>query len=133
MAAVLYVDDESTIRMVVQRWLQRHGVTVLTAAGVGDALDILATEIVDGVFIDAWLEDGTGLDVYEWIRTRRPALARNVVFVTGDLVSRIATERLRATGRLILEKPFDLDVVRNIAAGWARGTGGMEVRPEVRE
>ncbi|HEY0972377.1 MAG TPA: response regulator [Gemmatimonadales bacterium] len=133
MAAVLYVDDEATIRRVVQLWLQRHGVTVLTAAGVSDALDILATEIVDGVFIDAWLEDGTGMDVYEWIRARRPALERNVAFVTGDTVSRTVTERLNATGRPVLAKPFDLDAVRNIAAGWARGSGGAAVRPDVRD
>lgn len=134
MPAVLYVDDESTIRRVVQLWLGKHGVTVLAATGVGEALEILATERVDGVFIDGWLEDGTGLDVYDWIRARRPALAHNVVFITGDTASPSSRARLEATGRPVLTKPFDLEVVKNIAASWARGGGsGATVRGELRE
>ncbi|HEX5580757.1 MAG TPA: response regulator [Gemmatimonadaceae bacterium] len=134
MPAVLYVDDEATIRRAVQLWLRKHGVTVFTATGVGEALDILATERVDGVFIDAWLEDGTGFDVYDWIRAERPTLARNVAFITGDTASPSSRARLEATGRPVLAKPFDLEAVRNIAASWARGGGsGAVARGELRD
>ena len=134
MPAVLYVDDEATIRRVVELWFRRHGVTMLAASGVAEAIEILATERVDGVFIDALLEDGTGLDVYEWIRAERPALARNVAFLTGATASQSLLKRYEATGRPVIAKPFDLEEIKDIAAGWTRSGGtGEVVRREARE
>ena len=102
MPAVLYVEDEPTIRRVVQLWLGRHGITVHTAVGVEEARQLLDHEHVDGVFIDAWLEDGTGLDLYEWIRRERPSLAGRAAFVTGDTIDPRSRERLAATGRPVV-------------------------------
>ncbi|HEU4631043.1 MAG TPA: response regulator [Gemmatimonadaceae bacterium] len=124
MTAVLYVDDEPTIRRAVQLWLARYGIVVHTAAGVHDAKLAVAEHRLDGVFIDLWLEDGSGLELYDWLRTEHPALARRVAFVSGDTAGATAQRRVAATGCPVLAKPFDLDLLKRTAEQWVRGAGG---------
>jgi len=50
----------------------------------------------------------SGEDVYETMRTTRPAQAERVVFMTGDLHSPNAARFIRQTGRPVLAKPFTL-------------------------
>ena len=120
MPAVLYVDDELAIQRAVRLWLERYGVTVHTAASVHAAQDVLAEHAVDGVFIDVWLEDGSGVALYDWLCVERPALADHVAFVTGDPAAPLTRDQLIATGCPVLAKPFDLDALRAMAAGWVR-------------
>ncbi len=127
MTAVLYVDDEPTIRRAVQLWLSRYGITVHTAAGVQDARAAVAEHALQGIFIDLWLEDGSGLDLYDWLRREHPALARQTAFVTGDTVAATAAlRRVEATGRPIISKPFDLDALKALVVQWAHSGGDRQ-------
>jgi two-component system NtrC family sensor kinase len=131
MTAVLYVDDEPTIRRAVQLWLSRYGITVHTAAGVHDAQAVVLAQPLAGVFIDLWLEDGSGLELFAWLRRERPALARRVAFVSGDTIAAEATlERIDATGCPLIAKPFDLDALKELTAQWVRAGGGAERHDE---
>jgi DNA-binding NtrC family response regulator len=121
MPAVLYVDDEVAIQRAVRLWLERYGLTVHTAASTHAARDLLAEHAVAGVFIDVWLEDGSGVELYDWLRVARPALALHVAFVTGDPSASTTRHQLVATGRPVLAKPFDLDALRDLAVEWTRG------------
>jgi CheY-like chemotaxis protein len=49
---------------------------------------------------------------YRELARRMPALARRVVFVTGDLMDREKREWLESIGNLTLSKPFDVNDVR---------------------
>ncbi|MHB1223982.1 MAG: response regulator [Gemmatimonadaceae bacterium] len=121
---VLYVDDEPTIRRAVELWLSRYGIHVVTAAGIAEARDRLETHHVDGVFLDVWLEDGSGFDLYDWLRTAHPALAGRIAFVTGDVLESSRTHvRLGRLDCPVLRKPFNLDALRDVVAGWVRGMG----------
>ena len=109
MATVMYVDDEATIRRAVHYWLARRGHDVHTARSITGAKRCAKQFPFEGVFIDFWLGDGSGLDLYAWLQVHHPRLAERTVFVTGDLLMRPELhERLVATGRPVLEKPFDL-------------------------
>lgn len=122
MASILYVDDEPSIRRAVQLWLQRYGIAVVTAASVSDAKRLADDQHFDGAFVDVWLEDGSGFDLYHWLCEHHPRLAQQVVFVTGDVgASPTLEDRLRATGRRFIGKPFDLEEVKELAARCARG------------
>ncbi len=118
---VLYVDDEPTIRRAVELWLSRYGIHVVTAASIAEARDQLDIHHVDGVFLDVWLEDGSGFEHYDWLLTAFPSLTGRVAFVTGDMVES-SRSHLRL-GRLdcpVLRKPFDLDALKDVAAQWVR-------------
>lgn len=130
MTSILYVDDEPTIRRAVQLWLRRHGIDVETAASVNDARRLADEQHFDGVFVDVWLEDGSGFDLYYWLCEHHPRLARQTVFVTGDIGASPTLEaRLQATGRTYIGKPFDLDELKELAARCA----GDGLRPRARE
>ncbi len=109
MASILYVDDEPTIRRAVHYWLDRRGHSVHSARSVSGAKRCMNVHRFDGIFIDVWLGDGSGLDLYSWLREYEPRLADQTVFVTGDLLMKAETrQRVNDTGRPVLEKPFDL-------------------------
>lgn len=109
MASILYVDDEATIRRAVHYWLDRRGHAIHSARSVAGAKRCVNQYVFDGIFIDVWLGDGSGLDLYTWLRESQPRLAEQAVFVTGDLLMKPEMrQRLLETQRPILDKPFDL-------------------------
>jgi len=122
LAAVLYVDDEEAIRRALQSWLTRRGHVVYTAATSDEAREILTSHEVDGAFIDIWLGDESGFDLFEWIDMHKPRVAEHVVFVTGDIIREGEVERsLIALERPVLAKPFELGELERIVASWSPG------------
>jgi DNA-binding NarL/FixJ family response regulator len=55
-----------------------------------------------------------GFDLYREIERRYPALARRVVFVTGDVLSADSRAFLEASGLPTLGKPFAFDDVLGV-------------------
>jgi DNA-binding NtrC family response regulator len=122
LAAVLYVDDEEAIRRALQSWLTRRGHVVYTAATSDEAREILTSHEVDGAFIDIWLGDESGFDLFEWIDMHKPRVAEHVVFVTGDIIREGDVEKsLIALERPVLAKPFELGELERIVASWSPG------------
>jgi DNA-binding NtrC family response regulator len=120
LATVLYVDDEEAIRRALRSWLVRRGHTVFTAGSSDEARAVLSAHDVDGVFIDIWLGEESGFDLFEWIDMNRPRVAGNAVFVTGDIIREGDVERsLAALERPVLTKPFELGELERIVSGWA--------------
>lgn len=119
---VLYVDDEPTIRRAVELWLSRHGITVATAAGVATARIALARGDVDAIFVDVWLEDGSGFDLYDHIAISHPTLMPRLAFVTGDVSESSGLDsRLARLGCPVLRKPFDLEELNAVVTRWMAG------------
>lgn len=119
MAVVLYVDDEASIRRAVHYWLARRGHDVHTARSVAGARRCINQFAFEVIFIDVWLGDGSGMDLYSWIREHHPRLAEATIFVTGDSLMRPdMRERLIATNRPILDKPFDLSDLDTYVSKW---------------
>ncbi|HEY2378938.1 MAG TPA: response regulator [Gemmatimonadaceae bacterium] len=119
MAMVLYVDDEDAIRRAVSAWLTRRGHTVHTAATLTDARDLLASQAIDGAFVDVWLGDESGLELQDWVDENRPDLSRKIVFVTGDPVASDTAQRaLGKIGRPVLAKPFELQQLDTFVERW---------------
>jgi DNA-binding NtrC family response regulator len=125
MATVLYVDDDEALRDVVRTWLERSGHVVHTADGVASAKACVAAHEFDGAFVDVWLDDGTGFELHGWLESQAPALARRVVFVTGNIVEGAdeAGRRLRALGQPVLAKPFGLRQLDPFVAAWVGDAG----------
>jgi DNA-binding NtrC family response regulator len=121
LATVLYVDDEDAIRRALRSWLSRRGHTVFTAGTTAEARAILEANTVDGVFIDVWLGQESGFDLFEMIDMNWPRVAENAVFVTGDIVRDAAVEQsIAALERPVLTKPFELSELERIIVGWVQ-------------
>jgi DNA-binding NtrC family response regulator len=122
MSSVLYVDDEPVMRQAVHLWLSTHGIAVHTAKNVASARRCFALHPdVVGAFIDIWLGDGSGFELYAWIEEHRPALVDRVIFVTGDVVAAPAADQIAALGCPVVTKPFDLEEMAAQARAWGAG------------
>ena len=120
MPTVLYVDDQSAMVRAVERWLRGQGTGVDAVRTIADAKECFAAGAYDGVFIDLWLHDGSGFELYDWIVEHRPALAARVAFVTADLIARgRPRDTLRLIDRPVFVKPFDLAELDRCVERWA--------------
>ena len=130
MATVLFVDDEPSIRRAVHYWLERRGHEVHSASTIAEALTLLAQYRFEGAFIDLWLPDGLGFDLYAEIQRNHTKLARNIVFVSGDILPDANVRgQLQTLGHPILSKPFDLDELDHFTRAWVRTSGGWAMPP----
>jgi DNA-binding NtrC family response regulator len=121
MPTILYVDDEAPLRRAVTAWLTRRGTVVHSAPSIETAKRCVDQFALDGCFIDLWLTDGSGFELFDWLADHHCALAANVVFVTGDIVSTQQTQRHFAMlGRPVLTKPFDLAMLDRYVEQWSR-------------
>jgi DNA-binding NtrC family response regulator len=119
MATVLYVDDERAISRAVSSWLTRRGHTPFTAASIAEAKSVLQANHIDGAFIDLWLGNEQGLELFEWIDLNYPRVAENTVFVTGDIIPDPDVQAaLDGYAKPVLVKPFDLSELEVIVKGW---------------
>ncbi len=110
---ILLVEDNSTLRGLLQAYLETHGHEVETAKNGLDALTKLGQAGYDVVVTDYNMPEVNGLAVLQHIRQHQPSLP--VVMMTGERGGPAAGEALVALGaQACLFKPFapqDLDQI----------------------
>jgi two-component system NtrC family sensor kinase len=109
---ILVVDDEPDIAATIVETLVHDGHKVDKAGNGAEALAQVESRSYDLIFTDTKMPRMDGPTFYRTLARRMPALARRVVFVTGDLMDREKREWLESTGCLVLAKPFDVNDVR---------------------
>lgn len=133
MPVVLFVDDEASMRRVMQHALALHGIEVHTAGGLADARAACERHAFDGAIIDVWLDDGSGFELFSWLQEHHPRVARNTLFVTGDIaVNADLGRQVRALGRPVLVKPFDFDELEDMIRSFSRTSGALPAIDETR-
>src|SRR5712692_1084739 len=107
MSAVLIVDDERSMRIVLSTFLKRKGVQVSEASGVSEAVKKIQQERYDVVITDLKMDDGGGVEVLRAVKRFTPDTP--VIILTGyaTIVSAIETMKLGAFD--YLTKPFEPD------------------------
>ena len=85
MSYVLIVDDESSIRNFLTRWLQSWGYTVKAAAGADEALSAMAEEPASIMLCDVMMPGRDGLSLLEEVRQRWPQTAVIMATAVQDL------------------------------------------------
>jgi len=80
-------------------------VVALTSARA--ALPRLANEHFDLVLCDLMMPEMTGIDLYDELRKRQPALLRRMFFMTGGAFTARAQEFLDTIGSSRIDKPLD--------------------------
>jgi CheY-like chemotaxis protein len=116
--AILHVDDQPALREIVRQALKAFGFAVVSADGVQAAKQALnARDDLVGALLDVRLRDGSGVELYEWIRVNHPRLAGRVAFLTGS-ADADGHQALQATGCRIVSKPFELVDLSRLAEEW---------------
>jgi two-component system NtrC family sensor kinase len=105
-ARILVVDDEAEIAELIGEMLSGAGFEVMTAESGAVALAMLAEARFDAVVSDLHMPDVDGAQLWREVRGRHPALARRMLFVTGDTLSPIARQFLNEARCDSLNKPF---------------------------
>ena len=113
---VLVIDDESSVVNGLVRILSRDGYTVETAANGQQALALLAEQVYDLLLCDLRMPDLDGPTFYGRLLMQQPALARRVIFLTGDTLSAESLAFMERSGQPWITKPCTAAEVRSIVA-----------------
>jgi two-component system, NtrC family, response regulator PilR len=112
---ILVVDDESSMRELLEIMLRKEGYVVTVAASRAAAATALATGPVDLVVSDIRLPDGDGIEILRQIKASSPGTVVVMMTAFGSTETAVAAMKLGAHD--YLTKPFDMEelklVVRN--------------------
>lgn len=106
----LVVDDDQTIRSLVQRILQRGQFEVDVAHDGEEALELIRKNSYSAIFLDLMMPRVDGYHVLETLKEEKPVLLRRIVVMTA--VAPDALQRLSGTAiARVLPKPFDINQI----------------------
>lgn len=115
---ILIVDDEQHIRLLIEQALEElldEDVELFTASDGNEAVEAIAAQRPDLVFLDVMMPGRSGLDVCRAVRADPATAATHVVLLTakGQAVDQEAG--LAAGADRYLTKPFDPDALLALA------------------
>ena len=114
-ATVLLVEDERALAAAVVDALTDAGLQVDHAGDGEEALARVRQKTYDAIVCDLKMPRVDGMTLYRAIAAATPALARRVIFVTGDVAGTDAERFLEESGCRWLAKPFRLaDLLRAV-------------------
>ncbi len=111
-ARVLIVDDEPDLVELVALTLARMGLQSASAGSVRDAQKLLLADPFDLVLCDMRLPDGDGLDLLEWLQTRKVGLPCAVITAHGNVETAVRALKLGAFD--FVSKPLDVAHLRRM-------------------
>jgi two-component system phosphate regulon response regulator PhoB len=105
MAAILAIEDDWTVRTVLEHTLASAGHDVDIAPGIADGRELLANGRYDVVLLDLNLPDGNGLDLLQEIRTQLGTTV-SVLVLTGMRQEDAVVRGLELGADDYMTKPF---------------------------
>jgi two-component system sensor histidine kinase RpfC len=125
---ILVADDNRTNLSLISEMLERDGHRVRAVESGEAAIEALATEDFELVFLDFNMHDLDGATVYETYRFGRLETAPTF-FVTAD-TSAMTAARLQSLGAAgVIYKPVTFDKLRSAVASQFPGEAGTEAAP----
>jgi two-component system, NtrC family, nitrogen regulation response regulator GlnG len=132
---VWLVDDDASIRWVLERALRNDGMAPRAFEAAEGALDALRRDTPDVLITDIRMPGASGLELLRRIRDARPALPVIVMTAHSDLGSAVSAYEGGAFE--YLPKPFDIDqavaLVRRAASGALGGANEAGAAPRMPE
>jgi two-component system, NtrC family, nitrogen regulation response regulator GlnG len=107
MKPIWIVDDDQSIRWVLEKALARENFTTRSFSGVRDALAALEQESPQVLVSDIRMPGGSGLELLQTVRDRLPGLPVIIMTAFSDLDSAVAA--FQGGAFEYLAKPFDVD------------------------
>jgi two-component system NtrC family sensor kinase len=109
---ILVIDDERSIVSLMVRVLKESGYQVDGVTSAQLALKKLHQERYDLIISDIRMPDMDGPTCEEQVRATDPALAKRIIFITGDLLSPTTQAFLETWEGRSIKKPFDVEELR---------------------
>ena len=109
--SLLLVDDDEPFVRRLSRAMEKRGFTVRTALTVEQGKQLVENSAPGYAVVDLRLGDGSGLEVVELIRTKRPDARIIVLTGYGAIATAVTAVKMGATD--YLSKPSDADDVMN--------------------
>jgi two-component system NtrC family response regulator len=106
---ILVVDDDASLRRVLEYNLAKEGYAVLTAESGERALALLAAERVDLLITDIKMPGMDGMDLLR--RVRQAAPETQVIVITAFGTIEMAVEAMKAGAFEYVTKPFNRDEI----------------------
>jgi nitrogen-specific signal transduction histidine kinase/CheY-like chemotaxis protein len=117
---VLIVDDDALVTGSIQRILaSEHDVRVVHSASEALTLVELGQRF-DVVLCDLMMPQITGMDLYHALAALDRGQAEKMVFMTGGAFTQAARTFLESVPNLRLEKPFEVQQLRDLVNGLVR-------------
>jgi two-component system sporulation sensor kinase A len=101
---ILILDDEKSIRITLQRILEKEGFISYTAKTLESAKVIIDEKIIDVIFADICLPEASGLDILNYLKERN--LKIPVIMITGQPDLKTATHAVRLGAYDYIIKPL---------------------------
>jgi DNA-binding NtrC family response regulator len=109
---ILFVDDDTVILDMVDRYLKREGYRINLAKDAQSALHLLKSKSIDIVFTDFKMPEMNGIELLSAIKEYRPDT--EVIIVTGHGTMESAIQAMKIGSYDYLQKPFKLDILKLI-------------------
>jgi DNA-binding response OmpR family regulator len=129
-ARILVVEDDASVRLLLQEGLERDGFEVVAASNVSDALRQIATQSFDALLSDLHMPlAGDGFTVVSAMRHTHPKALTMVL--SGYPAIEEAMSAIVAQADEILAKPIQISTIRDlIHARLARPYAMKRLKPE---
>ena len=110
---ILVVEDESSIREFTEQILRRLGYSVISCAGVREAIDLASQHVgpIHALLTDVVLPDGNARILAESLARKRPEM--RVLFTSGYPENVIAHQGVLDSGVQFIGKPFTVAALAN--------------------
>jgi two-component system nitrogen regulation response regulator GlnG len=107
MKPVWIVDDDRSIRWVIEKALSREGIAFNSFSSAQEALDALSGGAPEVLVSDIRMPGRSGLELLQTVKSRHPAVPVIVMTAYSDLDSAVAA--FQGGAYEYLPKPFDID------------------------
>jgi DNA-binding NtrC family response regulator len=109
---ILIVDDERSIRMMLEAGLTLNGFSVTTARSGREAIEAARAMKFDAAVSDVYMPDGDGLDVVRELRSITGAMP--IVLITAQGSVELAVRAVEEGATDFLAKPFEVAAIAGL-------------------
>ena len=127
---ILVVDDQHSIRLMLESGLSLNGFRVSCARNGAEALAAACTEGFDAVISDIYMPDGDGLKMVQELRALLPSLP--IVLMTAQGSVELAVRAVEEGATDFIAKPFEVSAVaallrRHLSAASEAADGSTDI------
>lgn len=112
MKKILIVDDESNIRLGLNKCLAKEGYYIEEASNGEEALQLIYNRKYDLILMDVQMPELNGFDVLK--RIRKSGNSTRVIMMTAFGIVEMAVDSMKIGAVDFLSKPFTLSKVRDV-------------------